>query len=58
MAALPGGYRGERGARVGMQFFHDAADIVLDRALGKVHRLRDLTVAQALGYQLQYLFGV
>ena len=31
-----------------MQLFHDPADIVLDGALGKKYRLRDLPVAHAL----------
>ena len=50
-----GGYHGERRARVGMQLFHDAADIVLDRAFGQEKRVGNLPVAHTLGDEPQNL---
>src|SRR6202041_477335 len=42
LAALFGGYDGERGARVGVQFLHDAAHIVLHRAFGQEQGIGNL----------------
>src|ERR1700727_1681410 len=50
-----GGYHRERRARVGMQLFHDAADIVLDSAFGQEKRVGNLPVAHALGDEPQNL---
>ena len=42
------------GARVRVKLLHDAARVVLHRALGQVQRRRDLAVALPLGDQVEH----
>src|SRR5277367_3058823 len=53
VAAVPFGDQCKRDSRIRVQFLHDPAHVVFDRAFGEVHGFGDLPVAQALRYQLQ-----
>src|SRR5258706_7593406 len=52
-APLLGGNHREGGTRVRVQFSHDAADVILDGALGEKQRVGDLPIAHALGDEPQ-----
>src|SRR5450631_4755118 len=54
LARLTPGYDGECDPGIGVELFHDAADIILNGAFGKEHGIGDLPIAHALGDELQY----
>src|SRR5271155_1487890 len=47
------GQQSKFGARIGVQFLHDAAHVVLHGAFGEKQRIGDLSIGHALGDELE-----